>query len=621
MPNIPTSGLPDVGVNPLKLPERHLNYEGTFNEDIAEGISSVAKGADAMYGSFKKKYDDAKINDLEISTADWEWAHFDDEGSPDAGKSKKGEKFGPEDADKILRDYNDYTNELLSQTTTNEQHRRFQKIVDRRRQALRERITTHEVNQVESVAKEKYEGSLKMFIRDGTNTFGDERPNGLRAQALEAGHDSIDARARTEGWPAEMIAQEKMNFDTRFHSQIIDKYIPINPIRAQEYLDAHAKEIDPDKLDDLRRLVAGPVLMAKARVIASDIQAEAGPKEYAKQVQIAKQRLDTGKLNPNEYDETLKWLDRDKDAVVQAEDKIDSDNLDIMLNEVRYRYMNGTKVLLSENEDKFVKLSPGSQGKVRALVMEMMARDSTQARSAGAEERNSSRLALQEFRSRPVREKAEYKKIEDIDRDYLGVADEPTRKIMFSLARDAQETVRRGQEVSDDDFNRIVRATALDIPALVDDKERREDFISKMILWRAQWRKDNDFRDPRQKEIDEQMARALVYGDKGGMHLSRNKYGFEVGPDEDFVPFPEEDQEYLPNKVQLPQIDMSRTPMGMLRTKQPQQPQQSKAEQPRKPYVVKPGYTLVTDGTNFAQVPDKVVDQTLKENPDWRKAE
>jgi hypothetical protein len=170
------------------------------------------------------------------------------------------------------------------------------------------------------------------------------------------------------------------------------------------------------------------------------------------------------------------------------------------------------------------------------------------------------------------------------------------------MARDAYETKTRGQELQDDEFMRRIRMEGATNPLLRDDEVRRNNFINNMIIWRTKFRAENDFSEPREKDLGEELARALEYGDADTWSPlpDYNKFRFELEEGEKFVPFDLDEQPYEPNRSSRPL---------------PKEP-------PKKTVLAVPeGYTVVTDGTKHARVKNSELEQRLKENPTWRKAE
>lgn len=140
---------------------------------------------------------------------------------------------------------------------TPQQRAMWQGVADRRVQSGLGMIDTHASQQVKVYREGQTVARIKTGVDDAVaNWAGGDAPGGLYSTARSTTLAEVDELAKLRGYSPEQAQQLRQETLTGMHGSVIGNMISLGATKqAQAYLDKNIKEIDPEKVDDFRKLV------------------------------------------------------------------------------------------------------------------------------------------------------------------------------------------------------------------------------------------------------------------------------------------------------------------------------------------------------------------------------
>lgn len=148
------------------------------------------------------------------------------------------------------------------------QQRYFKKRADVARLRYKQDILRHVSNETETYKDETAGASLKTSRRDAMMRWNDPvavKTNIARSDGI------INEMAKRKGWNKKVTDQAKLEARSAIHIGVIQQAINNqSPLKAREWFDANKKDIDPDKYDDIERLIKGADLTKLVQDVTDD---------------------------------------------------------------------------------------------------------------------------------------------------------------------------------------------------------------------------------------------------------------------------------------------------------------------------------------------------------------
>lgn len=354
--------------------------------------------------------------------------------------------------------------------------------------------------------------------------------------------DAAEAKALRKGWkgtPAE-AASRAADLST-FHLAVLDRLTDAEQgAAAAAYLERYGSEIDGRERgkSNVDKVVAAAGLKTRGRAEADRLWA-AAEGDPAKAVALARGIKDTDLSD--EVDRRLKARAAEDHGLQVAADAPREGRLEQGI--ARY-------ATLDRNSKDYAALSdPG-----KARIEEKYKAAQRSARATGSEERRqqneTDRYLLALFDgSLPLKGEDGTDQVSiDIDRSDLFATGSPTlREVLKARQKKAQGEWAKDSGVSLQIFTNKISAVSESLG--YDPKTTAKDFLTYMREQRDQWHLDNPTAKAMPREVlDKMVGDAILYGDEGGRHFTRNRYAWQNRSKGDpFEAFPEGEQ---PDKVQ-----------------------------------------------------------------------
>jgi len=140
---------------------------------------------------------------------------------------------------------------------TQQQQAMWQAVANRRVQSAMEQIDVHAARQGMVYREGQTVARVKTGVDDAVaNWASGDAPGSAYSMARATAMSEVEALAGMRGYSSEQTAQLRQETLTSMHGSVLNNMISLGATKqATEYLDKNIKEIDPDKVDDLRNLV------------------------------------------------------------------------------------------------------------------------------------------------------------------------------------------------------------------------------------------------------------------------------------------------------------------------------------------------------------------------------
>lgn len=141
--------------------------------------------------------------------------------------------------------------------TTPAQRQMWQGVADRRMQSALQQIDMHGAQQVKVYNEGQTVARIKGSVADSVSNWTSWQEAGSPfAQAKATALAEYDALAVQRGYGDDQKKQGRLEILTGLHGDVLNNMVSLGQTRqAKEYLAANVKEIDPGKVDNLRKLV------------------------------------------------------------------------------------------------------------------------------------------------------------------------------------------------------------------------------------------------------------------------------------------------------------------------------------------------------------------------------
>lgn len=200
---------------------------------------------------------------------------------PEVGYLKTAGKNALDGRADVIKSIKEKTQEIETGLQSDIQRLMFRKVSRARMQTFLASVDSHAMQQAKVYAGAEAKARMDGARMDAINTWADwSKPDGNFARSKALMMKEVSAIADLAG----ISGPERKNLDTaattQLHSDVINNMISLGHTTvARDYLKAHEKEVQADKLDELRRSVKTSVTATEADDLASKIWKELAPKD------------------------------------------------------------------------------------------------------------------------------------------------------------------------------------------------------------------------------------------------------------------------------------------------------------------------------------------------------
>ena len=280
MAQVPVYNQPTVADKHIGLNYQNLNINGDMiGENIVRANYVLARAGKNFGEHIEKQLDDynkTKITELSNQLDAYNQQKLYDK---DNGYFTKTGKAAAGQSGIIMQEYDDYAADLIKEYNFSGKYKQMaESTVLAKRNHIFAPINEYDLKQTKewqnTVYAEKQNNILNQGIQDRNN---DE----LVAENLRQGLNAVELQGQNQNWDSDTVKFKKQQYTSQFHEGIVHSLIADGNPRAKEYLEAHKKEILPDRLPSLMGSVRNNEVRNSSRDYANKIIATSGSLEEA----------------------------------------------------------------------------------------------------------------------------------------------------------------------------------------------------------------------------------------------------------------------------------------------------------------------------------------------------
>jgi hypothetical protein len=545
MPRVPVY---EQQVQQAPLPDARVNLRTTpedFGAGVAQGGEHLAAGLHQAALDEKRKTDTARAMDATATMDSWDDLAIYD---PDKGalNTRKG-KDAVGVTDEYMKARADAVAATRAGLANDEQRLAFDRVQERKSQVIFHTLSSHQAHENDLWAKQQTGAVAETASSNAANAaaagpLADPATSKALDLARQQVVDSITAAARPGGAlagegdpndPASPAGRMLRQSLTSLHLGVLDRLTDQKRItEAKAYLEAHKGEIDGVALgkSKVNEVLAAGVAADEARREADRIWAEAKG-DPAKAGELTRAIKDTTLFDA--VDKRIKARVAEDHALDAAADAPRIGRLEVAIDRT------GGLDRLSKD---YVTLSDEGKARVEAKYLA----NKRQRRAEGSEERRQQAAidaqARLDFDTLPLKgEQGKDQLTADIAALFPNVSDVGAAALRLRQKKAAAEW-EKDQGVTSQQFDQRADAVAQQLG--YDPKTTAKQFRTYLRDQRDAWLAENPTRKaPPDDVVRKMLADAILFGDEGGWHLTRNRYAWQkLQAGEPFEAFPEGEQ-------------------------------------------------------------------------------
>ena len=299
--------LPDVqslGARPTPRSQRGISV---YNGGRAEAAMGELGAKIGQIGETMQREDDtAAVFAARRQLDDWERQAIYD---PEKGaRTKLGQDAFNVPAE-LAQSYDEFSAKLAEGMTTTRQKQAFAEMSMGRRSQVLNWAAGHAAQQREVYHKAEVTSDLASIQERAARiaaTPGDGTPEGAAMQAaqvqaeIQLGQSRLVGYMRERGMPSKEIEGATLDFSSKAHEQIIKTMQQTDPTAAKNYFEAHKKEINANRWDEIGKPLNAMSAALDGDNGAQEIWTALGPKSDLQPVELDKMEAEARKRFAND---------------------------------------------------------------------------------------------------------------------------------------------------------------------------------------------------------------------------------------------------------------------------------------------------------------------------------
>jgi hypothetical protein len=223
--------------------------------------------------------------------------------TPDTGYLGTVGKSALDAKDSVVKSLQEERERIEGGLKTEAAKRMFAEVADRRMNQAMSQIDSHAGNQAKAYQIGETSARASNAVNDATvNADGDRGQGSLYSQGKATALHEFEQFAQLKGWGEEQTKEGRLKLLTGLHGQVIGGFIGNGQAaKARDYLSENEKEIDPAKLDDLRKQVK----TAGVRDDSLNLFMGMNPSNLSGNKKELSQLYKDGKITAEVYDATM----------------------------------------------------------------------------------------------------------------------------------------------------------------------------------------------------------------------------------------------------------------------------------------------------------------------------
>lgn len=298
---------------------------GAAIAQLGQGVAEIGIGLyERQQAEARRQAEEARQRAIQLNViegenqlAEWEKRRLDD---PIKGALSVRGRDAMELPEKIDEEFNKVAGEVALMMGTPEAKLAFERITQNRRERIGKTIRGHVEREIQTFASNELQARIANGIDAAIRTATTPDATGrldLRGAATEirAVEAAIDSQAKTLGLGPQQIDEQKKKMRSAVHEGVIAQLVADEkPDAARAYLAEARDDIDPERLDEVTKLVNTGSTRKAAQQETARILLEGGTLE--------EQRAKAKKIeNPEVQDEVLARLEHENTVKERAKDE------------------------------------------------------------------------------------------------------------------------------------------------------------------------------------------------------------------------------------------------------------------------------------------------------------
>ena len=300
----------DGHVTPQANPSVRLQAVGTGTEGLVQGVNNVARIVTQFAQKEQEKLDNTRLLEADQQLAALEDRLFHD---PENGAYAKRGRDAVEYSETLWAEWDKQAG-VISQNIPDRIKPRYQAFTQGRRSDLQRSYSRHAANEADRYYKEVAQSSVDMAANAAGMNYTD--PDRIDTEISRA---QIAIETQFEGKPPELIAQMRMETETKVRGMALTRMMADDPVTAKAYLDKYRDRLDQKVVaqfdDQLEPLItdskaqetATELLQSNSSLTALEKAADiADPKERQAVVSRIQLEINIDEARKREYDDGMK---------------------------------------------------------------------------------------------------------------------------------------------------------------------------------------------------------------------------------------------------------------------------------------------------------------------------